>query len=115
MDRSNFWPIFLIVATAGTGLLIGVGGSSPVHLVIVIGYLLICPGMAFVRLLRLHDPLAEFVLALAASISIDLILAETMVLLRIWSPVAGFFGLAVFCLAGAFLQYSMPVGESERR
>ena len=112
ISHNNFWPVFLVVSTVIVGILIGFGDGGTVQLVAIILYLLFCPGLALIRLVRLSDPLAEFVLAIASSIALDLLLAETMVLLHLWSPAAGFFALAIFCFSSAFLQYAIPARVS---
>jgi hypothetical protein len=69
---------------------------------------MICPGMAFVRLLHIEDFVTELTLAIAFSIALSTIVAETMVLARIWSSEGGFWVLVSISLLGAALQIIKP-------
>jgi hypothetical protein len=72
--------------------------------VIVLWFFLLCPGMAFVRLLGIKDHLTELTLAVALSIALDLIVAETMVLSNLWSPRGALWTLVGVSICGAALQ-----------
>jgi hypothetical protein len=108
MKRSLIWPIILVGSTVLVGVLIGTRAQEPYRLAIAFAYLILCPGMALVRLLDLPNRLMEWVLAVAASISIDLVLSEIMVLTHLWSPTAAFFAVGLFCTAGAMVQVIFP-------
>ncbi len=87
---------------AGIFLIADVG--TPVRPIVTLWFLLICPGMAFVRLLRLEDRLAEVTLAIAVSIALDTVVAAGMVYAKVWSPVLGLLVLAGLTLVGTALQ-----------
>ncbi len=78
------WPVIIVTAGLIAWLMVAADLMSPLRS-LVAGYLLICPGMAFVRLLRLQDRWIEICLAIALSIAIDTLVAEVLVLLKIWS------------------------------
>jgi hypothetical protein len=104
MKHRFAWPIILLGSTVLVGVVVATGAQNTFRTFIAFAYLLICPGMAFVQLLDLPNYLMEWVLAVAASISIDLILSEIMVLTHLWSPTAAFFAVGLFCTAGALVQ-----------
>jgi len=91
------------------------GTSSSFRVAIVFWFMLVCPGMAFVRLLHLRGPIVELTLAIALSIALDTIVAESMVLAKRWSPQWGLVALAVLCGVGAVIQISTRTGGSARR
>ena len=71
---------------------------------IALWFLLVCPGMAFARLLRIRDRVREWTLAVALSLVLETILATTMVYARLWSPKGGLGVLMGLSTIGAILQ-----------
>ncbi len=108
MSRNIGWPLVLVTTTVLLGVLIKLEPGDPLRLAVTFAYLLICPGMAIVRLLNLKNHLMEWVLAIGASITIDLLLSEIMVITHLWSPIAAFFAIGLFCVAGAMVQVIFP-------
>lgn len=91
------------------------GTSSSFRVAIVFWFMLVCPGMAFVRLLHLRGLLMELTLAIGLSIALDTIVAEGMVLAKRWSPEGGLVALAVLCAVGAVIQIRMIAGGARQR
>ena len=104
MTRSIWWISLIIVSCLGVALAMvgGIGGA--VRPVLAFWFLLVCPGMAFVPLLHLKESLTELTLAIALSLALDTLVAEAMVLNRIWSPKWGLFALICLTLSGLGLQ-----------
>src|SRR5919109_2766884 len=74
-----------------------IGGlDSALRPALVIPFLLLAPGMAVVRLLRIPDPTAVLMLAVAVSLVIAGLVAGIMVYTGTWSPKGGLVGLALF-------------------
>lgn len=67
-------------------------------------FLLICPGMAFVRLLRLQDVWAEIALAVGLSLALEVFVALMLVYGGWWSPPAGLAILVVATVIGVAAQ-----------
>lgn len=85
MLRHYFWPVIITVSI----LLTGVAGNSDAGIlraIITTWFLLICPGMAFVKLLRIEEQAIELVIALAVSIAMSTLVSEAMALANIWMP-----------------------------
>jgi hypothetical protein len=78
--------------------------GPPIQDMVAFWFLLICPGMAFVRLLGIGDRLTELVVAIALSIALDTAVSEAMVLTKRWLPEWGLFVLICMSAAGAALQ-----------
>jgi len=91
------------------------GTSSSFRVAIVFWFMLVCPGMAFVRLLHLRGHLVEFTLAIGLSLALDTIVAEGMVLAKRWSPEWGLVALAVLCVVGAVIQIRTADGVAAPR
>jgi hypothetical protein len=58
----------------------------PVRAVAIVGFALVCPGLAWVRLLGLQDRLAEWTLGIATSIAIASLVASLQAYAGAWSP-----------------------------
>jgi hypothetical protein len=74
---------------------------TTVRAVLVGWFTLAGPGGAVVPLLGLSDRVAELMLCLAVSLSLDLGVACVLLYAGAWSPAAGIVILAAFTLAGA--------------
>lgn len=112
MTQSLKWPIIIIASACGVAF--GMAGDMPVLLrsMLAFWFLLICPGMAFVPLLQFNERSTELTLAIALSIALDTIVAETMVLARVWSPGWGLAVLIALCLTGAGLQARLALART---
>ncbi len=98
------WPAIIIVSALVVVLFSISGVDSPLRAVVAFGFVLICPGMAVVRFLRIEDRTNEIILAVAASMGIGTILSTIMVVTRQWSPEWGLGILVYISVVGALLQ-----------
>lgn len=110
MIRLFGWPAILVVSSIGVALAMVGDIGAPLRPLIAFWFLLICPGMAFIRLLHLREWLTELTLAVALSLTLDTLVAEALVLNHLWSPQWGLFGLICLGLLGAALQLFEAVG-----
>lgn len=98
-----------VVAAAMCALAVHLAGApSAVRMLVVFSFLAICPGMAFVRLLRLADPLAEGTLAVALSVSLAALVSEGLAIAQLWSPTGSLALLAGLTAVGAALPLPSP-------
>jgi len=79
--------------------------ALPSRALIAVWFLLVCPGMAFVRLLQLQDQASEWTIAIALSLALDAAVAIIMVYGGIWSPDSGLRALILISLVGALMQF----------
>jgi uncharacterized membrane protein len=112
--RALLWPLIIMLAGYALGIMLILDIYSPARTILSLGFMLICPGMAFVRLLRIEDPITELTLALALSISLDMFVSEAMVLSRHWLPVWGSIILIVIALIGASIQLGQYIHARRR-
>jgi hypothetical protein len=103
-------PIVAAAALAAAAVAFA-GAPGPLRAPVVLVFLALGPGMAFVPLLGLRDPVAELTLALGASLALDLVVAATMLYAGAWSPPASLAVLAALALGGAALQYGRSRGR----
>jgi hypothetical protein len=70
----------------------------PVRALAIVGFALVCPGFAWVRLLGIEDRLAEWTLGIASSIAIATLVASIQAYAGAWSPKGTIVLLAVIVL-----------------
>jgi hypothetical protein len=109
---SRTWDTIIVLSAFGAIAADWLAIPEPVRWVVVGWFLIVCPGMAVVRLLRLQEPAAEWMLAFAVSISLDMIVSEVMVYAGLWAPSAGLLIIAaITVLAVAIPLLLAPAGE----
>ncbi|MEZ0075660.1 hypothetical protein [Planotetraspora sp. GP83] len=92
--------VVLAVACAAGAVLALADVQTPARVFLTPLFLLVVPGAAVAGLLRDRDPLAMFTVGAAASLTINVLLAEAMLLFDAWSPRAG---VATIGVLGFFL------------
>ena len=98
------WPALIVAASLAVGGLTLAGVHSPLRAAVALPFLLLCPGMALVRLLDVQGWLMEWTLAVAVSIALETIVATIMIYKGVWSPDLGLVVLIAICLAASALQ-----------
>lgn len=88
-----------VSALAAVVAVLGDAGA-PVRPMLVIWFVLVCPGMAFVGLIRLPSPLFALTLSIALSCALAVVVAQAMLFAGVWNPVAGLVTLAVLTMVG---------------
>jgi hypothetical protein len=115
MTRMIVWPVFIIIAAVGSAGTVLLNAGTPLRAAFCFSFLLLCPGMAWVRLLNLAESLTELTMGIALSIALGVIVSEIMVYSQIWSPRWGLLALIGLSLIGVALQMvqayrRLPVG-----
>ncbi|HYT43428.1 MAG TPA: hypothetical protein VEP90_13905 [Methylomirabilota bacterium] len=105
MTRSTWlWPAIIIVSALAAGLVNFVIPEAVGRPIIVMWFLFVCPGMVLVRFFRLEEPISQWTIAIALSLSIDALVAGIQMYAGRWFP-AGTLGILIgFCLIGAIIQ-----------
>jgi hypothetical protein len=98
------WPLIISGLGIAVVLLVAANLESPLRPILVFGFLFVCPGMAFVQLLHLHQRFTEFILAVALSLTIVTLVSEMLVLMRLWSPLGSLLTIVIITLIGVALQ-----------
>jgi hypothetical protein len=112
MTARGMTPAPIVAAAALAAAAVAFAGApGPLRAPVVLAFLALGPGMAFVPLLGLRDPVAVLTLALGLSLALDLVVAATMLYAGAWSPPASLAVLAAIALGGAALQYCRSRGR----
>ncbi len=97
------WPV-LIVSSALAAVAVSLLNAPPiVRAPLVAWFLLVCPGMAFVRLLRIQNGLALWTLAIALSFALSILVPTLMLYTNYWSPNGTLVILAAASMVGVLL------------
>ena len=111
LGRPWVWPAVLVLSALVILVFMYGNLAGPARAWAAGWFLLVCPGMALVRLLRLGDRIAEWTLAIGLSLALGGAVAGSMLYLRAWSPERGLALLAGVTVAGALLQLEAAYGR----
>jgi hypothetical protein len=115
-DAVAIWPLVLFASCLAVAITTYGWTSSPLRPLVTTWFLLVCPGLALMRLLPRRGAVTLFVLAIATSVSLETIVAEAMLETSIWSPRAALAVFIAVTLAGSALRlggrrHSRPVAR----
>ena len=102
--RMFLWPLVILISALAAKLTTDSSSQTSLRVLFTFWFLLVCPGMAFVRLFNFKEKLSEWVLAVGLSIVIDVIVSEIAVLNRLWSLQAMVSALVGISVTGALIQ-----------
>ena len=105
-DRNLRIVLGALTLVAGTLYLVDLGG--PVRYLVVVPFVLVCPGLAWARLLRIGDAADTLGVGIALSIALVTLVAQAMALASWWSPGVGYLVLAALTGAGLALEPREP-------
>jgi uncharacterized membrane protein len=105
MNRIPIWPTIIVVSTFDTLALELAGVHSIVRALVAFWFLLLCPGLAIVRPLRLGDRTGELMVAIGVSLALETLLAAAALYAGVWSPLGILLALSLITLAGAAVQW----------
>jgi hypothetical protein len=110
------WPAIITFSAVAAQILFYDNLVPPLRPWVMLWFLIICPGMAFVHFFRIKDTVSELVLAIALSLAIDLLVAAAILYTGFWSPELILTVLVFLSQVGVvcqlFLWYSILVNES---
>jgi len=109
-----FWPVLLVLSAAATDIVVFADAAPKARPYVALWFVLVCPGMALVRLLRLEDPVVELVAGVGLSVALATILATVTVEGGIFSWRWTLGGLIVLVCVAAVAQLWVRPGERER-
>ena len=81
MSSRPHWPVVIGISAVVAAIVVYADVDGPLRPAVVLWFLLVCPGMALVRLLRLRDPLTELAIAVALSMALETVLAGALLYL----------------------------------
>ena len=85
MSRDLLWPGIVMSSTVAMIVVTIIGLGPPIAPAVALWFVLVCPGLPYVRLLGLREPLNEFLLTIALSLSIEAVVSLLLVWSSAWS------------------------------
>ncbi len=98
------WPYVIVFSGVLAGSLSLTNSTIWLRPLAGLWFLLVCPGMAFVRLLPIKERMVRWTLAVALSLALDALVASILVYARLWSANVALVILIGASLAGVSLQ-----------
>lgn len=98
------WPLIISSSAVGIVLAFYYHWAMPLRPMLAFWFLLVCPGMAYVPLVRLRNSVLELVLGAGLSLSVVTLLALVMLYRQTWSVATALHILVGWSLVGALLQ-----------
>lgn len=98
------WPSLIVLSAGVAGSLAFTNSVFGLRPLFAMWFLLICPGMAFVRLLPIKETMEQWTLALALSLALDALVGAILVYAHLWSPNVALVILIAVSLVGVSLQ-----------
>ncbi len=97
------WPAISVASTAAVAAAAATGGSSTVRTLLVVWFLLTCPGMVLARLVDLDGVFEEASVGIGLSLAINLVVALSLVYVGVWSAGAVFGTVAAVTVGAALI------------
>jgi hypothetical protein len=114
--RGHRFPLLLLLSGPAVLLLVVLDAPAWLRVAPVLAYVVVVPGLAVVRLLRLADTVVEAVLGVGLSLALGVLVAQLMVYAEVWSSALGLAVLVAVASAATALElYRGPLrGRPER-
>ena len=100
-----FWPLVIILSALAAGLTNFVFPDMVGRPIIVLWFLCVCPGMMLIRFFQLKEPVMEWTLAIALSLTIDAAIAGIQMYSGHWSPPVTLVIIIGICTIGVITKY----------
>jgi hypothetical protein len=108
MRSRGFWPALIIGSAALVAIAYAIGLDSSVRAPLALWFLLVCPGMAWVRFLPIASLSTQLSVAVALSVAFEIIAAALFLYMGAWSTASILAVTIAAALGGAILQLRRP-------
>lgn len=100
MKLPSLWSLLIVLFAVAAAIFAFAAADAQLRPAVVLAFLLICPGMMLVRFIHLREPVFEWALALALSLTVDAIVAGILLYAGRWSPTSAFMILVGLTVGG---------------
>jgi hypothetical protein len=105
MREHRFWQLIILLSAIAAGVVALALPGTVLSLIVILWFLLVCPGLMVVLCLNLKETVAIWTLALALSVAIDAIVASIALYAGIWSPTGILYTLITICFVWTIAQF----------
>jgi hypothetical protein len=81
--------------------------GSPLQPALVFWFVLVCPGMPYVGLVRTASPSFAVAMSIAISCALAVVVSQAMLFAGVWNPLLGLIGLAELTVLGAVVDVGL--------
>ena len=100
----RLWPWFVLASSIAVVSFVVLDVDSPIRLFVVVAFLIVAPGTAIVRLLRIPDRIAELTLGIALSAAVDGTVPGVLMYAGFWSSDLALLIVISITLAATFFE-----------
>jgi uncharacterized membrane protein len=115
MNEKYLWWVMIPIWGVGAWFAFNSDISITWRFTVIFGFLLLCPGGAYIRFLPVSDKLSQVPLTIALSFLFSSIVALGMIYLKIWEPQYGLMVLIGLAIVGVILQIVSDTHKMARR
>jgi hypothetical protein len=101
------WPVGILLSVLALAASMALDVEGPVRPVLSIWFFVVCPGAAWVRLMGVGGGAVRWTIAIAASLSFEVLVALGMVYTGWWSVGGGFAIVAAVAVVGALTELAV--------
>jgi small-conductance mechanosensitive channel len=111
--RFVWWQFVIVTSTLVALIATAVGTGTAFTTLPVLWFLAVCPGMAFVRLLAMEDPVLRWISAIGLSVALGAVVAEALLFAHLYTGFRTIVVLGVLACAGAVIGRRRARGNPE--
>lgn len=115
MKSTSLWSLLIVLFAIAAAIFAFADADAQLRPAVVLAFLLICPGMMLVRFIGLREPVFEWALALALSLTVDAIVAGILLYSGRWSPSSAFVILLSLTVGGVLAGETFGVLTRRRK
>lgn len=83
--------------------------ETPLRAFLALWFFLLCPGLPIVRMIRFRSLTEQLLLAIVASIALDMLVAGVLLYADVWTAKATFYALASMSYIGLLISLMLPM------
>ncbi len=103
MNRDLVWPGVVAASTVAMTVVVTLDLGPPIAPIIALWFVGVCPGLPYIRLLGLREPLTVVLLAIALSLSLQAVVSLALLRGSTWTPVRMLQFVIAITVLGVFL------------
>jgi hypothetical protein len=110
-QSSTIWFVGVTLWGAAAAILYSIHVSPLYRAPVSLTFLLVCPGLAIVRLIRVPDTLLQLMLAIALSLALDVLVPSLLLYSGAWSPMWALIILVALAVTAAAAETAMTLAS----
>jgi hypothetical protein len=113
VSSSLVWLVWSSLLGTAAVVAVALDLSSVVRAPIVLAFVLVCPGLALIRLVGVRTATAQLSLGIALSLALDVLVPASLLYAGVWSPSAALGILVGVTFVAAMIEVVLPALDAE--